>query len=171
MRHLSHDDRTRLFHAALRRIRDRADSLRLFYGWWTGTGAGIEGWLKVEFVAAMNELGVQLRTGGAGGRGRAGGVYSDLILEGLGAGEVAVELKATGTIWSPRGGSLWRDVEDLVLVFLCPSEDRLIESRLALLRERDPEVLVSQVCPLEAKGSRGEGGFYFGLMQPQGQAT
>ena len=100
------------------RLCNRYDSLRKFEEKWKGTASGIEGWLKVEFVAATAEIeNLHVKTGGSGGRGRRGR-FPDLILKYGDQPEICVELKGS-TNWFTLNEEKMKRYKGWLLVVLC----------------------------------------------------
>jgi hypothetical protein len=56
-----------IFNLVRRRLIERCDSLQRFREHWKGRASGIEGWFRVEFVAAIGPAVATVHSGGAGG--------------------------------------------------------------------------------------------------------
>lgn len=139
------------------------ESLVLFRERWQGTASGIEGWFKVEFVAAIGPEVAAIRTGGAGGRGRGGATYPDLIVEPVGspAEPIRIELKAGGHDWW-LGGSDARDkYRGCLLAFLLITTTPICATHEAKVKQLDEDAQLAKIC--EVTTSQGSRSFYFGM--------
>lgn len=149
-----------LFNMVLKRVKSRADSLKKFNQRWNCKGSGIEGWLKVEFVAAVNKRFGAVKTGGGGGHKRTGQTFPDILLNIKGTKDnVGIELKASGTDWSPTGGGDWKKYENRVLIFICPSNKDKIEKYKQVLKKYDEAFYLEEICSVTTSDA-----FYLGLI-------
>src|SRR6266436_5256232 len=115
---LPYDLKSELFQAILGKVKNCRPTLEVFYKRWSGKAGGFQDWLKVQVVGAIPEDMASVSTGSAGGRGRTGRSFPDLILSFTSGQVVKVELKAM-TNWNPAGGDPWDKHLGRVLIFLC----------------------------------------------------
>jgi hypothetical protein len=159
---LEPDLKRRLFRAVLQRVRNRSDSLVLFYSKWHGKAGGFQDWLKVEAVAAVEETLARVSTGGSGGRGKRGS-FPDLKLT-FSSGQAAdIELKV-GTEWNLTGGDRWEKHRGRLLIFLCPHGQRNLERSKEQLCHRDAEYFLEKVCAVTGPSKSTDEDFYLGLV-------
>ncbi len=64
-----------IFKLVFNRLTGRAESLKRYIEYWHGSYGGIEGWLKVEFVAAISPDVLKVSTGSASRRKTSGKRY------------------------------------------------------------------------------------------------
>jgi hypothetical protein len=112
------------------RIRQRLDSLRIYFETWNGSESGFEDWVKVEFVAAIADMVSDVKGSGSGLQ------RPDLRVVLHSGEEVAVEIKGS-TNWAPTHGNPWDWYTGKLLFFVCGSEATLESQRLAEVREQD----------------------------------
>jgi hypothetical protein len=150
-----------LFESVRDRLRERADSLERFYAKWEGTNSGLEGWLRVEFVAAVDPKVTKIRTGGAGGRGLTGKKYPDLLLVVDDSQQIPVELKAASSSWS-IDGAVGTTYAGHLLAYIFPEQSRLPDKRKLQLKILDPDYQCDPIC--EVHGPKGDRTFYFVML-------
>jgi hypothetical protein len=151
----------RIFGLVQRRLVERSDSLQLFYARWHGSAAGIEGWFKVEFVAAIAPDVASVGTGGSGGRGRRGRTYADLVLKTQDGAEHQIETKAWGSNWYGERDAL-RKYAGRLLAFLAPSKAPLPTRHRQNIEVLDKNLLLAPICEVQdAEGKQRT--FYFGI--------
>ena len=147
------DDRTKLIEQIFRRVKERvadpkrSESLQLFFQRWKGTNAGIEAWLKVEFVAAIEEKLARIETGGASGRGVGllGKKYPDFIIKDASRTLIEVEMKAA-TNWQSFGKRAISDYKGRAIFFLCAEQHNNFEMRDKSLRKHGQPCSLVRVC-------------------------
>ena len=127
------------------RLTERKDSLCLFVQHWHGRNGGIEGWLKVEFVAAVSADVCVVRTGSATTPKTRGKDFPDLRLESEGYAPVDIELKAA-TNWSPTYGKPLSQYDGRALFFLCGAPAESLEKKRKWLAETACPGQLVRIC-------------------------
>jgi hypothetical protein len=120
-----------VFELVFNHLTRRAESLKRYIEYWHGTYGGIEGWLKVEFVAAISPDVLKVSTGSASRGKPSEKRYPDLLLENKDIEPIEVELKASTNWHLPL-----KNYENCVLFFLCGTQADSLE-----LRRREIEQL------------------------------
>ena len=113
-----------VFDLVLNRLTGRAESLKRYIEHWHGSFGGIEGWLKVEFVAAISPNVLKVSTGSAARGKPTGKRYPDLLLENGKIEPIEVELKGSTNWYVPL-----KNYESRVLFFLCGNQSDSLELR------------------------------------------
>lgn len=104
----------KVFELVSNRLNDQVESLQHYIEHWHGSYGGIEGWLKVEFVAAIPPDELKISTGSAARGSSTGKKYPDLLLKKNNAESVKIELKASTNWHVPL-----KKYKNRVLFFLC----------------------------------------------------
>lgn len=107
-----------VFDLVYHRLLKQSESLQYYMKHWNGKSGGIEGWLKVEFVAAIPSDVLKIKTGSAALGKSTGDRYPDLRLERKDIEPIDLELKAS-TNWSPTYGKPLEYYNGRALFFLC----------------------------------------------------
>jgi len=140
----------RIFSDVKERLIDpkRTDSLQRFIKQWKGKNAGIEGWLRVEFVAAIDPEFATVETGSAHkrGEGEPGKKYPDLRIKPKTAGgtPIEVELKSGGNWFI--GKSIIRDYHGKAVFFLCAELHDKFDKRYEWLKKHGNPCDLVQIC-------------------------
>lgn len=131
------------------RLKKQADSLQYYMKHWNGKSGGIEGWLKVEFVAAIPCDVTKIETGSAWRHGKStGDKYPDLRLISLESKDmepIAVELKAS-TNWSPTYGKRYEYYVGRTLFFLCGAPSNSLDAKRHELAAKGYPFALARVC-------------------------
>jgi hypothetical protein len=151
-----------IFDLVRARLVERKDSLIRFCNHWKGSASGIEGWFKLEFVAAIEPHVAVVSCGGAGGRGRGGRKYPDLVLKSPAGAEIPEETKASGSGWWHGGARVQEQYSGCVLAFLCLSggaETSRYGKQRQKIEALDRQAQLAPIC----KTLSAESSFYFGM--------
>ena len=131
------------------RLNKQAESLQYYMKHWNGKNGGIEGWLKVEFVAAIPCDIIKIETGSAWRHGKStGNRYPDLRLISLESKDIEpinVELKAS-TNWSPTYGKPYEYYDGMSLFFLCGAPSNTFDAKRHDLSTKGYPFDLARVC-------------------------
>jgi hypothetical protein len=155
---MKEEDKRKLFDMVLLRIKSRGTSLSKYNKRWKGKGGGIEGWLRVEFVASIKNAFAETMSGGSYSKAKKGEKYSDILLKVAGE-ELPVELKASSTDWTPVGGGSWKKYEGHILIFICPASVTTLARREKTLCKHDARFILEKIRVID-----GDKAFYLGLV-------
>lgn len=114
----------KIFKLVYDRLIKHNESLKHYLENWHGSYGGIEGWLKVEFVAAISPDIIKVKTGSAARGKLTDKKYPDLILENEAIDPIEVELKASTNWHVPL-----KNYDSRVLFFLCGTQADSLQLR------------------------------------------
>lgn len=156
-----------IFDHVKRRLSERADSLCLFIEHWHGSNGGIEGWFKVEFVAAVPPHLAIIRTGSAYSLMATRRRFPDLRLERTGEVPLEIELKAS-TNWSPHHGKGFEHYRGFALFFLCGAPADSLDAKRSYLATNGVPFELTRVCAAVPCHDKRAIDFLFGFVDLRG---
>ncbi len=127
------------------RLTKQSESLKFYIERWHGSNGGIEGWFKVELVAAIPSDVIKITTGSATRGKSTGKRYPDLQFKKKGFEPIDVELKAS-TNWSLAHGKSLQHYDGWVLFFLCGVPSNSLDDKRQVLAEKRYPFKVDYVC-------------------------
>jgi len=152
-----------VFQLVYNRLTKQAESLQHYVERWNGSSGGIEGWFKVELVAAIpNDVG-QIKTGSAARGKSTGKKYPDLLLESKNIEPIYVELKAS-TNWSLTHGKPLQQYDGWALFFLCGSPSNSLNTKRNGLEKLGYPFEIECICKAMQCVDNKEIDFLFGFI-------